>query len=87
MGRQLKRLAEKPEAAIDLSDAPEVRDWSHAVVGRFYRPIKQPISIRVDADVLAWFRAQDGKYQSSINVALREYMRRHRTHEKIKKRA
>jgi len=82
MGRELKALNEKPDADIDLSDIPEVSDWSRAVIGKFYRPIKQPINIRVDADVLAWFRTQDGKYQSSMNRALREYMQRHRSGDK-----
>ena len=82
MGRELKALSAKPDAEIDLSDIPEISDWSQAVVGKFYRPIKQPINIRVDADILAWFRAQGGKYQSSINRALREYMQRHRGEDK-----
>lgn len=45
--------------------------------GRFYRPVKQAISLRLDADVLAWFKARSEKYQSKINEVLREYMRRH----------
>jgi hypothetical protein len=57
MGRELKSLALKPDADIDLSDIPETIVWDHAVIGKFYRPIKRPVSIRIDADVLAWFRA------------------------------
>ena len=87
MGRELKALSGKSEADIDLSDIPEIGDWSHAVVGKFYRPIKRPISIRVDADVLSWFRTLGGKYQSSMNRALREYMQRHRSRGKVSKRA
>jgi uncharacterized protein (DUF4415 family) len=87
MGRELKALSKKSEADIDLSDIPEIGDWSHAVVGKFYRPIKRPISIRVDADVLSWFRALGGKYQSGMNRALREYMQRHRSQNKVSKRA
>jgi uncharacterized protein (DUF4415 family) len=86
MGRELKALSEKRDADIDLSDIPEVTDWSQAVVGKFYRPIKQPINIRVDADVLAWFRARGGKYQSSMNRALREYMQRHRAEDRSQRR-
>lgn len=67
----------KPDREIDLSEMPEVLDWSDAVRGRFYRPIKKPIGIRVDADVLAWFKSLGGKYQARINEALREYMARH----------
>jgi hypothetical protein len=31
---------------IDTSDIPEARNWSKAVVGKFYRPLKEPITIR-----------------------------------------
>ena len=74
---ELKVLAALPEEAINTRDIPEIKDWQGAVRGRFYRPVKEPISIRVDADVLAWFRAQGEKYQSRINDALRTYMRQH----------
>jgi uncharacterized protein (DUF4415 family) len=63
-----------PDAEIDTSDIPEVRDWSGAQVGRFYRPVKQQVTLRIDADVLAWFKAQGGKYQTAINEALREHV-------------
>jgi uncharacterized protein (DUF4415 family) len=43
-------------------------------VGRFYRPIKQLVSIRVDADVLAWFRGHGKKYQTYMNEVLRREM-------------
>jgi uncharacterized protein (DUF4415 family) len=51
-----------------------VRDWNGAVRGRFYRPVKQAVTIRLDADVVAWFKARDRKYQTAVNRALREYM-------------
>lgn len=74
---ELKALAALSEKDIDTSDIPEVTDWRGAVRGKFYRPVKEPISIRIDADVLAWFRSHGEKYQSRINEALREYMQRH----------
>ena len=43
-------------------------------VGRFYRPIKQAVSLRLDADVLAWFRARGKKYQTYMNEVLRREM-------------
>jgi uncharacterized protein (DUF4415 family) len=55
-----------------LTDAPEVREWRGAVVGKFYRPIKRPVTIRVDADVLAWLKRQGRGYQTRINKLLRE---------------
>ena len=66
-----------PDEDIDTSDIPEATDWSDAVRGKFYRPVKKAISLRVDADIIAWFRSQGGRYQSRMNAALREYMHRH----------
>ena len=63
-----------PDDEIDTSDIPEVTDWSNAVVGKFYRPIKKQVTLRLDADMLEWFKAKGGKYQARINKALREYM-------------
>jgi uncharacterized protein (DUF4415 family) len=74
---ELAALAALPEDAIDTSDIPEILDWSGAVVGRFYRPPKKAVTIRLDADVLAWFRAQDRPYQTIINRVLRDYMVQH----------
>ena len=64
-----------PDSQIDLSDIPEIRNWDGAVRGKFYRPVKQPITIRLDADVLAWLRAQGKGYQTRINQTLRREMR------------
>jgi uncharacterized protein (DUF4415 family) len=57
-----------------LTDAPEVLEWRGAVVGKFYRPTKKPVTIRVDADVLAWLKRQGRGYQTRINKLLREAM-------------
>jgi len=54
-----------------LKQKPRV---SEVEVGRFYRPIKQLVSLRVDADVLAWFRGQGKKYQTYMNEVLRREM-------------
>jgi uncharacterized protein (DUF4415 family) len=54
-----------------------VGDWSQAKRGLFYRPIKQQITLRLDADLVDWFKnhhQQDEGYQTSINRALREYV-------------
>lgn len=72
--KSLRALKYLPEKEIDINDVPEVRDWDGAVRGRFYRPIKKAVSLRLDADVLAWFKARSEKYQSKINEVLREYM-------------
>jgi len=74
---ELAALAELSEAAVDTSDAPEIRDWSSARRGLFYRPIKQQLTLRLDADLIAWFRKHATKgegYQTRINRVLREYV-------------
>ena len=74
---RLERLAGAPEADIDTSDIPEVADWSGAVRGGLFRPRKEAITIRLDADVLAWFKGhtEGGRgYQSEINRALRQHI-------------
>jgi uncharacterized protein (DUF4415 family) len=72
--KELAALAALPDEKIDLSDLPEVLDWSGAVVGKYYRPIKKSLTIRLDADVLAWLNAQGRGYQTRINKMLREAM-------------
>lgn len=74
-------LAALPEEAIDLDDVPEVLDWSGARRGVFYRAVKRQLTLRLDADVVDWFRQQapGGRgYQTHINRVLREYVRRRR---------
>lgn len=76
---ELDALAQLADDAIDTSDAPELPDWSNAKRGLFYRPVKQQLTLRLDADVVAWFKkhATSGEgYQTRINRALREYVRR-----------
>ncbi|MDI7774106.1 BrnA antitoxin family protein [Asticcacaulis sp. EMRT-3] len=73
----LKILEAMPDDAIDTNDIPEVSDWSRAERGKFYRPVKKPYSLRLDADVVAWFKASGDGYQTRINAALREYVLTH----------
>jgi uncharacterized protein (DUF4415 family) len=75
---ELKLLASRSDEAIDTSDAPEVLDWSGAKRGLFYRPIKQQLTLRLDADVIAWFKHHSKRrkgYQTRINRALRDYVK------------
>ena len=69
--RALRRIKDEE---IDLTDIPEVTNWSNAVVGKFYRPIKKSLTIRIDADVLVWLKGQGRGYQTRINGLLREAM-------------
>lgn len=61
---------------IDTSDIPELPAdaWKHAVRGRFYRPIKEAVSLRLDADVIAWLKRPGKGYQTRVNRILRERM-------------
>ncbi len=72
------RLAEMTDEDIDYSDIPPTTDWTGAVRGKYYRPVKDRVTLRIDRDVLAWFRSTEEKYQTAINAALREHMERHR---------
>jgi len=74
--KELAVLAKMEDDKIDLTDMPEVCDWSRAEIGKYYRPIKQPVTIRVDADVLAWLKSRGSGYQTRINQLLREAMER-----------
>ena len=74
---ELDALEALPDDQIDTSDIPETLDWSGAKRGLFYRPVKQQITLRLDADVVAWFKQQaDGGrgYQTDINRALRSHV-------------
>ena len=68
---ELKSLAALPDSAIDTSDAPELLDWSGAKRGVFYRPVKQQLTLRLDADVVAWFKSHTTS--SAIKRALIEH--------------
>ncbi|MFN0103754.1 MAG: BrnA antitoxin family protein [Bryobacteraceae bacterium] len=72
---RLKALSNQGDDTIDLSDMPEVKDIpSGAVIGKFYRPIKQSVTIRLDADVVAWMKELGEGYQTRINTYLRTLM-------------
>jgi uncharacterized protein (DUF4415 family) len=75
---QLARLAALPDDQIDTLDIPEApaENWIHARRGELYRPLKQPVTIRLDADVLTWFKecAPNGGYQTEINCVLRRHV-------------
>jgi len=72
--RDIAAIAAKVDATIDFSDLPEVVDWSGAEVGRFYRPSKRPVTIRLDADVIDWLKSYGRGYQTMANRLLRYAM-------------
>ncbi|MBM3950256.1 MAG: hypothetical protein FJ311_02240 [Rhodospirillales bacterium] len=76
---RLKALAALSDEAIDYSDIPPTDEafWKTAERGKFYRPVKRQLTLRLDADVVAWFKrhTRGGRgYQTNINRALREYV-------------
>ena len=74
--RRLEELAMRPDHEIDFSDIPEIREIpSDAVIGKFYRPKKTSVTIRLDADVVAWLKGAGEGYQTRINDYLRQLMR------------
>jgi uncharacterized protein (DUF4415 family) len=50
---------------------PEVIDWSRAEIGKYHRPPKKPVTMRLDADVLKWLKSCGEGYQTKVNMLLR----------------
>lgn len=76
---ELHALAALSDGQIDTSDIPEILDWSGAQRGLLYRPVKRQITLRLDADVVAWFKANapGGRgYQTEMNRVLRQHAQR-----------
>lgn len=73
---ELEALEAMAEEEIDHSDIPATtaEHWKGAKVGQFYRPIKQQLTVRIDADVVAWLKSQGRGYQTRINALLRRAM-------------
>ncbi|ODS22448.1 3-oxoacyl-ACP synthase [Candidatus Endobugula sertula] len=71
-----KRLAEMKDDDIDTSDIPELDEafFLHADINV---PPKKPVTLRLDSDVLQWFKSQGQGYQTRINKLLRNYMETH----------
>jgi uncharacterized protein (DUF4415 family) len=74
--RRLAKLAGRPDSEIDTSDIPELTEkfWRSAIRNPFYRPIKKQLTLRLDADVIAWLRLHGKGYQTRANALLRAAM-------------
>jgi len=72
--KDIRAIAAKRGEDIDFSDAPPVLDWSGAEIGKFYRQKKQPVTMRLDSDVVAWLKADGRGYQTKANWLLRQAM-------------
>lgn len=74
---QTKQAYRKRDRALDRdADAPQLPPayWSKAVIGKYYRPVKTQISVRIDSEVLDWLKSQGEGHLSRINDILRERM-------------
>ena len=75
---ELERLAKMKDSDIDLSDIPEIslEKFAKAVIRKGLKPLpkKSQVTLRIDADVLEWFKGTGKGYQTRINTLLRTYM-------------
>ena len=78
---ELRALAAQPDSAIDFSDIPPLSEefWRSAQRNPLYRPVKQQLTLRLDADIVAWLRATGPGYQTRLNNLLRQAMQQHAT--------
>jgi uncharacterized protein (DUF4415 family) len=75
--RSIGRRRKKVNLGALRAERKRVSGAIHAMkISDFYRPLKKPITVRIDADVLAWFKKDGRRYQSRINAALRKVMER-----------
>ena len=72
--RQIAAIAAKKDADIDLSDMPEVLDWSKAEIGKFYRPTKKTVTVRLDTDIITWLKSY-GRESDQDQHAMRHAMK------------
>ena len=70
----LARIVKLRDEDIDYGDIPELDDEVFAQPLVPWPPRKETITIRVDADVLGWFKRQGSGYQTRINQVLRRYV-------------
>ena len=76
-----QRLDAMTDEDIDFSDCPEITPemFAKAVVRRGMSELKSTtkVTLRIDSDVLEWFKSQNRSYQTQINALLRAYMEAH----------
>ncbi len=85
---RLQKLFARPDSDIDTSEIPELTEkfWKSAVRNPYYRPLKKQLTLRLDADVIAWLRSQGKGYQTRANALLREAMLAELTPQKTRQR-
>jgi uncharacterized protein (DUF4415 family) len=76
--QRLKKIDAVREEGIDYTDIPELSKafWERAVVE--YPEKKKSVTLRVDADIIKWFKSKGKGYQTKINAILRSYYEAHK---------
>ena len=72
--RDIAAIAAKSDKDIDFSDVSPILDWSGSEIGKFFRPAKKPVTMRLDADVVEWLKTGGPGYQTKANWLLRRAM-------------
>ena len=72
--KEAQALKDTPDSEINYDDIPNDIIFHSSERGRFYRPIKHSITLRLDADLIEWFKKHHKKYQTAINAALRKHV-------------
>jgi uncharacterized protein (DUF4415 family) len=76
--REIREAYARRDKSIDNADAdapvlpPEI--WENAIIGKYYRPKKTPVTVRLDNDVLAWLKRKGDGHLTRINEILRQEM-------------
>ena len=78
ISNRTRRLYEERERSLDRAEVPQLppAQWAKGTIGKYYRPLKSQISVRVDNDVLDWLRSKGEGHLTRINAILRKQMER-----------
>lgn len=76
-----RRLYRKAKATVIDTEAPVLSPemWDNAVIGKYYRPIKTQVSIRLDNEIIDWLRSKGSGHLTKVNEILRRQMEGERT--------
>ncbi len=74
MEQEIRELVSRStEEDFNDADFPSEAHLGEPVIGKFYKPLKKPVTLRIDADILAWYKAHFKPYQRKMNEILRNY--------------
>jgi uncharacterized protein (DUF4415 family) len=73
---EIRKAWEDRDKSLDNAEVPQLPPemWAKATIGKYYRPIKKPVYVRIDSDVLAWLKSKGEGHLTRINTILRERM-------------